>query len=259
MQRNRESAMQSRQRRKMQLEELERRNAELQTQNTHLTGRFPLLLHVDSLSVLGPFSCLFTVFLACFMLHGDDWRQLHVQGWWLGCRQRMLLCAISWPLSRETARHLLACLHNQGLFLHLPGCQSHTCHGCLGCPTSAQHPRCLFTVPLRHFKESIGACPCCCVQREVVVEHSADSVLHLFDRLRSKGCPSRGLNQPVARVHEQRRQTQRSAPVSLLEAQRYWRSVVSSSSWGQCPSGLMAALRLHSGARCVFQLETFMF
>ncbi|CAL8470217.1 g9759 [Coccomyxa elongata] len=38
MQRNRESAMQSRQRRKMQLEELERRNAELQTQNTHLTG-----------------------------------------------------------------------------------------------------------------------------------------------------------------------------------------------------------------------------
>ena len=52
MQRNRESAMQSRQRRKMQLEELERRNTELQTQNAHLTGVSPLLLHVDSFAVI---------------------------------------------------------------------------------------------------------------------------------------------------------------------------------------------------------------
>jgi hypothetical protein len=40
MQRNRESAMQSRQRKKMQMDELERRNKELETQNAHLTGAF---------------------------------------------------------------------------------------------------------------------------------------------------------------------------------------------------------------------------
>ena len=53
MQRNRESAMQSRQRRKMQLEELERRNAELQTQNTHLTGAHLSMLPMDTCTEKG--------------------------------------------------------------------------------------------------------------------------------------------------------------------------------------------------------------
>ena len=45
MQRNRESAMLSRQRKKMQLDELDRQNKQLQATNTHLSG-------VPSLSVL---------------------------------------------------------------------------------------------------------------------------------------------------------------------------------------------------------------
>lgn len=43
MQRNRESAMLSRQRKKMQLDELERQNRQLQATNTHLTGVLKLL------------------------------------------------------------------------------------------------------------------------------------------------------------------------------------------------------------------------
>ena len=42
MARNRESAQQSRARKKMQMDELERRNAELQAHNTHLSGVQPL-------------------------------------------------------------------------------------------------------------------------------------------------------------------------------------------------------------------------
>ena len=79
--------------------------------------------------------------------------------------------------------------------------------------------------------------------------HSTNTVLRLLDRLRSKGCLSHVLNQPVGLVHEQRKRTPRSVPVLLLEAQHYWPCVVSLSSWGQCPSGLMAALPLHCAAR----------
>lgn len=48
MQRNRESAMLSRQRKKMQLDELERQNKQLQASNTHLSGSTLYLSHLFS-------------------------------------------------------------------------------------------------------------------------------------------------------------------------------------------------------------------
>ena len=48
MQRNRESAMLSRQRKKMQLDELERQNKQLQASNTHLSGSTLCLSHLFS-------------------------------------------------------------------------------------------------------------------------------------------------------------------------------------------------------------------
>ncbi len=53
MQRNRESAMLSRQRKKMQLDELERQNKQLQASNTHLSGSLLYLSHRISCTSFG--------------------------------------------------------------------------------------------------------------------------------------------------------------------------------------------------------------
>ena len=117
MQRNRESAQQSRARKRMQLDELERRNGELQAHNTHLSGAQLLCLfgcvvlrhesiswRVEALSLLSLWSALCQVL--DFGKHQED-ALINVL-----CLERAGMVA---ALSAENAalRHQLAVVHGQ--------------------------------------------------------------------------------------------------------------------------------------------------